>query len=136
MSLWGILFYAPNAFLNNYFNFNCTECLGCADTTIFSIHTLSAFISNTKKIQSEKRIGPHNIDILSIIIGTLLGDGHAEKRANGTRISFYQEGSHKDYLLWLHYLISQKGYCNSTEPKIQTRLGVNDKIRYVIRFKT
>jgi len=104
----------------------------------FSIQTLSAFTSYDKnqKIKAEKRIGPHNIDILSIIFGTLLGDGHAEKRVNGTRISFYQEGSHKAYLLWLHSLISNLGYCNSTEPKLQKRLGVNNQIRYVVRFKT
>jgi hypothetical protein len=53
------------------------------------------------RIRSEKRIGPHNFDILSIIFGSLLGDGHAEKRlkGNGTRISFYQEGSHLTYLI-------------------------------------
>ena len=128
MSLWGRLLNAPNAFLDMYFNLNCSECLGFAARHITNLPPV--------KIRAEKRIGPHNIDILSIIFGTLLGDGHAEKRANGTRIAFYQEGSHKDYLLWLHNLISQLGYCNSTEPQINTRLAVNDKIRHIIRFKT
>ena len=128
MSLWGSLLNAPNAFLDMYFNFNCSECLGYAALHITNLPPV--------KIRAEKRIGPHNIDILSIIFGTLLGDGHAEKRANGTRIAFYQAGSHKDYLLWLHNLISQLGYCNSTEPQINTRLAVNDKIRHIIRFKT
>ena len=128
MSLWGSLLNAPNAFLDMYFNFNCSECLGYVALHITNLPPV--------KIRAEKRIGPHNIDILSIIFGTLLGDGHAEKRANGTRIAFYQEGSHKDYLLWLHNLISQLGYCNSTEPQINTRLAVNDKIRHIIRFKT
>lgn len=128
MSLWGSLLNAPNAFLDMYFNFNCSECLGYAALHITNLPPV--------KIRAEKRIGPHNMDILSIIFGTLLGDGHAEKRANGTRIAFYQEGSHKDYLLWLHNLISQLGYCNSTEPQINTRLAVNDKIRHIIRFKT
>jgi ubiquinol-cytochrome c reductase cytochrome b subunit len=138
MSFWGNLLNAPNAFLKIFINFNCNECLDFADTAIFTIYTFSAFISQNKnkKIKSDKRIGPHNIDILSIIFGTLLGDGQAEKRVNGTRISFYQEGSHKSYLLWLHYLISNLGYCNSTEPKLHQRLGVKNKIRYVIRFKT
>ena len=128
MSLWGSLLNAPNAFLDMYFNFNCSECLGYVALHITNLPPV--------KIRAEKRIGPHNIDILSIIFGTLLGDGHDEKRANGTRIAFYQEGSHKDYLLWLHNLISQLGYCNSTEPQINTRLAVNDKIRHIIRFKT
>jgi hypothetical protein len=53
------------------------------------------------RIRADKRIGPHNIDILSILFGSLLGDGHAERRikGNGTRISFYQEASHVSYLL-------------------------------------
>ncbi len=29
---------------------------------------------------SNQRVGPHNIDILSVIYGSLLGDGHLEKR--------------------------------------------------------
>jgi ubiquinol-cytochrome c reductase cytochrome b subunit len=52
-------------------------------------------------MKSEKRIGPHNLDILSIIYGSLLGDGHAEfrKQGKGTRISFMQEFPHLHYLL-------------------------------------
>ena len=54
-----------------------------------------------KKIRANLRIGPHNKDILSILFGSLLGDAHAEFRlkGNGTRISFYQEGSHVSYLI-------------------------------------
>lgn len=87
-------------------------------------------------MRSHSRIGPHNKDILSIIYGSLLGDGYAEKHGNGTRISFYQEHSHKYYLFWLHNYFSEKGYCNSKLPKIQTRLAENGKIRYITRFKT
>jgi hypothetical protein len=64
----------------------------------------SIFVKNSTKltkIRANRRIGPHNLDILSIIFGSLLGDGHAEKRiqGNGTRITFYQEASHVSYLL-------------------------------------
>lgn len=54
-----------------------------------------------KRITAESRVGPHNLDILSIIYGSLLGDSHAERRfsGNGTRISFVQESSHTEYLL-------------------------------------
>lgn len=88
------------------------------------------------KIRSNKRIGPHNIDILSIIFGSLLGDGYGEKHGNGTRICFNQEGSHKEYLLWLHKLISDLTYSNTIIPKLTKRLGNKGKIRYIIRFKT
>jgi LAGLIDADG DNA endonuclease family len=54
-----------------------------------------------KNLHSNKRIGPHNKDLLSIIFGGLLGDAHADKRIQGygTRISFQQEASHVSYLL-------------------------------------
>ena len=53
------------------------------------------------RIRADKRIGPHNKLVLTIIFGSLLGDGYAERRikGNGTRITFYQEGSHVSYLL-------------------------------------
>jgi len=90
------------------------------------------------RIRADKRIGPHNIDILSILFGSLLGDGHAERRikGNGTRISFYQEASHVSYLLWLHSLLAELGYCNSNKPNVRTRLGNKGIVRKVIRFST
>ena len=90
------------------------------------------------RLRSESRIGPHNKNIISIIFGSLLGDGYAEFRSKGkgTRISFYQEGSHLSYLLSLHKYFADLGYCNPIEPKIQTRLGKKGVIRKIIRFHT
>jgi hypothetical protein len=53
------------------------------------------------RIRGIYRIGPHNQEIISVIFGSLLGDGHAEKISEngGTRISFYQESTHLSYLL-------------------------------------
>lgn len=81
---------------------------------------------------------PLNNEFISIVYGSLLGDASAEKRkgGKGTRITFYQEGSHKDYLLYLHSLIANLGYCNTQIPKITTRLGKKGKIRNIIRFNT
>lgn len=115
MSIWGEIL--PYMYLNSYFDI------------------LNGIILTTK-IRSYKRIGPHNIDILSIIFGSLLGDGYAEKHGNGTRICFYQEGSHKGYLLWLYKLISNLGYVNIEIPKLTQRLGKFGKLRFVIIFKT
>ena len=66
-----------------------------------------------QKIRANLRIGPHNKNIFSILFGSLLGDAHAELRLKGTRITFFQEGSHVSYLIWLHKLISELGYCNT-----------------------
>lgn len=76
------------------------------------------------------------MDILSIVYGTLLGDSHAEyrKQGNGTRLGFYQEATHKEYLLWLHSQVALLGYCNAVVPTIQTRLTLGGKIRNILRF--
>jgi len=98
-------------------------------------------VSKTSKVSRLKgiyRIGPHNKDILSIIFGSLLGDAHAEKRflGTGTRIAFFQEGSHVNYILFLHKMLSDFGYCNPKIPVITTRLGIKGKIRNIARFST
>jgi ubiquinol-cytochrome c reductase cytochrome b subunit len=152
MSLWGL----PELALNVYFllfEFIFIIFIELLSTTNYepfleftTIYTLNSFqnfnhIKNTSKlirIRAEKRIGPHNKDILSIIFGSLLGDGHAERRSkgNGTRITFYQEGNHVSYLLWLHNLVANLSYCSLNIPKIHTRLGHKGNVRKIIRFRT
>ena len=53
------------------------------------------------KINSNKRIGPHNVDIIQVIIGSLLGDGHLEKRNKGigTRLIIEQTNKNVEYLM-------------------------------------
>lgn len=94
--------------------------------------------SKVSRLKGIYRIGPHNKEILSIIFGSLLGDGHAEKRllGSGTRITFFQEGSHIKYILFLHKMFSDLGYCNPKTPSITTRLGVKGKVRKIVRFST
>lgn len=127
MSLWG--------------EFSCPTCINNSNTIFGSFIFITIYLSNNiiaKRLPAISRVGPHNKDILSIIFGSLLGDSHAEWRAigNGTRISFTQEAIHKEYLLWLHSLITNKGYCTPNIPKIQTRIGFGGNLRYVIRFHT
>jgi len=56
---------------------------------------------NLRKLTSKNRIGPHNIDIITMIIGSTLGDTHLEKRKNGigTRIIFEQKSANVEYLM-------------------------------------
>lgn len=59
------------------------------------------FYANT--IRGINRIGPHNIDVISVIVGSLLGDARANKRSGeGVRIHFKQSSRHKEYVLWLY----------------------------------
>jgi ubiquinol-cytochrome c reductase cytochrome b subunit len=59
------------------------------------------FSYKIKKLTSKERIGPHNKDIISMIIGSTLGDTHLEKRKNGigTRIIFEQSSDNVEYLM-------------------------------------
>jgi ubiquinol-cytochrome c reductase cytochrome b subunit len=124
MSLWGEL-NCPKCNENLYIHF-----FG------FNINTLTLIPFNGSKVRSINRIGPHNIDILSILVGSLLGDGYCEKHGNGARICFQQEGSHSQYLLSLHNRVAQLGYCTPIIPKLSTRLALHGKVRKILRFKT
>jgi ubiquinol-cytochrome c reductase cytochrome b subunit len=64
-----------------------------------------------------RRIGPHNYDVLSLIMGSMLGDSNAERHGNGTRIRLQQESSNVEYLMWFHKFLASRGYCSTTKPK-------------------
>jgi hypothetical protein len=101
----------------------------------------SALPFSSTRINPFNRIGPHNINILSIIIGSLLGDGSMEKSLNGSRFVFYQAKVNGEYLIWLHQVISNLGYASKSIPKIYSRKGSvltenPNEIRYYYRFRT
>jgi hypothetical protein len=52
---------------------------------------LNAPSFSSPNVPSIKRIGPHNYEILCILIGSLLGDGYMGKYGNGSRFCFYQK---------------------------------------------
>jgi hypothetical protein len=55
----------------------------------------------SNKLKSSHRIGPHNSDVVSVLIGSILGATHLEKRKNciGTRIIFEQSNQNVEYLM-------------------------------------
>ena len=75
------------------------------------------------KIGAKNRIGPHNFNILSILICTLLADTYAAKDPGhkGTSIRFYYGLVNIEYALFIHSLISNLGYCSPVIPKVQYR---------------
>lgn len=121
MSLWGEFYYAPNDLK-----------LFSIESNIYNCNLILPFCS--PKTKSNLRIGPHNYNVLCIIIGSLLGGASAEKHGNGTRFCFQQEHINSGYLLWFHNYLSELGYCNKTV--IKTRIGKQGKLRYIIRLKT
>jgi hypothetical protein len=90
------------------------------------------------KLNSLKRIGPHNIDILSLIVGSTLGDSHLEKRAGGigTRVIFEQSNKNVEYLMWFHKILSLRGYCNPKKPKLFKRIKKNNEVFFHYRFNS
>lgn len=137
MSFWGELNCPKCSTIilelkNNYY-LNLNMVFQDFNFYVISSGILPFYVSNTRAI---KRIGPHNQNIISIIFGSLLGDGYAEKHGNGTRICFQQEGSHSSYLLWFHQNIANLGYCKQSIPKFSSRLAKNGKLRTVLRFQT
>jgi hypothetical protein len=96
---------------------------------------LSTLPFSSPKTLSTLRIGPHNYEILCILIGSLLGDGTMEKDGNGFRFSFYQKGEHIEYVLWLHQQLLINGYCKENLSNIQSRV-INGKIAYYCRFRS
>jgi len=53
------------------------------------------------KLKSEERIGPHDLDVLSLIVGSLLIDSYLEKREHGLgiRIIFIKCSNNVEYLM-------------------------------------
>lgn len=123
MSLWGSQIMCPKWLISN-------------DITFLSFTLIIPTKKKNQKIRSLKRIGPHNLEILAIFFGSLLGDGYGEKHGNGTRICFQQEEKNYSYLLWFHKLILTHGYCGETLPNLVKRVGKKGKIRYLSRFNT
>lgn len=69
--------------------------------------------------KASKRIGPHNSDVISVLVGSLLGQGKAERlKSGGIRFIIQQPIRHKTYLLWLYKFFNDKGYCTNNLPII------------------
>lgn len=74
------------------------------------------------RVKAANRIGPHHEDVISVIVGSLLGDGYANKRSvEGTRLCYRQSIIHQDYLFWLYEFFYSRGYCSSLKPRMYTR---------------
>lgn len=74
------------------------------------------------KVKAIYRIGPHNEDVTSVVIGSLLGDSYANrKHIDGVRICYRQSEQDKEYLFWLYNFFYSRGYCSNLKPRQYTR---------------
>jgi len=101
----------------------------------FSIFGVNLFHIN-KKIPSTQRIGPHNFEIIQVLIGSLLGDRHLEKRGDGIRAKFEQTSRNVEYLIWFHKKFATLGYCSMNKPKLFKQIKKNNFVYYGYKFNT
>ena len=82
-----------------------------------------------------KRIGPHNHDVISLSVGSLLGGCLFEReKSGGVRFRFKQSEAHKDYIFWLYEFFNKRGYCTNNLPLL---FKEGDKLQYIgYRFDT
>lgn len=84
-------------------------------------YVLPFIVPNTR---ATKRIGPHNEEIMSFLVGCILGDAGAERNMNGgVRFIFKQSAIHKEYLYFLHEFLNRRGYCNNDIPALKEYHG-------------
>jgi ubiquinol-cytochrome c reductase cytochrome b subunit len=89
-----------------------------------------------KKIPSIMRIGPHNFDVIQVLIGSLLGDGHLEKRGERVRAKFEQTSRNVEYLTWFHMFFASRGYCSETVLKLFKQIKKKNFVYHGYKFST
>ena len=70
----------------------------------------------TQNLFSKERIGPHNEDVISVLVGNLLGDGYGEKRKNSTRFQIHMSSRNVEYVFWSFKFFAEKGYSSRKKP--------------------
>ncbi|RYE15492.1 MAG: hypothetical protein EOP34_03045 [Rickettsiales bacterium] len=128
---WGTLDRAPYGYITMLFGDNLS--LKQAEVAAMSVPLKLLSLS---RIPASKRIGPHNIDILSVITGNLLGDGYGEKRVNSTRFHIHMSSRNVEYLMFLHKFYSTRNYALSNKPKLSKMIGKHNKVYYSSKFRT
>ena len=89
---------------------------------------------NKSRTRAIKRIGPHNIDAISIIICGLLGDWWGNKipgaQMNSVRFNLEQSVKNSAYIHHLNILLHEWGYCSNVtgkqEGESQNPFRIND----------
>lgn len=94
------------------------------------------FFSN--KIQSKERIGPHSLDLISLIVGSLLSNTYLDKRkyVSGIRIIFVKCSNNVEYLMWFHSFLAKRGYCSHNKPKLYKLITKGNKVLFIYSFNS
>jgi hypothetical protein len=90
----------------------------------------------TKNLNSSQRIGPHNINIISLIVGSLLTNSYIEKKEYGSRIIFIKDNNNVEYLMLFHSVLFNAGYCSKKKPRLHKFIGKHNKVFFICSFKS
>ena len=94
-------------------------------------------VSKTSLVRSLKTNDvPYNLDVLSLIIGSLLSNSYMEKHGLGFRIVFIKQSRNVEYLMKFHSFFANNGYCSKQKPKMSKLIGKGNKVIFIYRFKT
>ena len=133
--------YITFSYVDTFHNISCYSIIAIYP---YKSSPALAIINNRKhrnfhnRTRAINRIGPHNQDVLSVLVGLLLGDGYANNRSGeGVRFAIKQSKIHKDYLFFLYNFFLIRGYTSNLEPRLYKRTikGI-DKLYLGYEFNT
>jgi LAGLIDADG DNA endonuclease family len=75
------------------------------------------------KVKAKNRIGPHNIDTLSIILGSILGNGNMKKLVEGSMLVV--KVTNKENALWFYKFFYNRGYTSNQQPRQITKTFIS-----------
>lgn len=81
----------------------------------------------------------HSEEIISMLVGNILGDAWGEKRWNSTRFHIHMGSSDNcvEYLRWIHLQYAKHGYCSNTAPTLRPQSPAkNGKVYYSQKIRT
>lgn len=82
------------------------------------------------------KTGGHNEDVISTLVGNLLGDGWGEKRSGSSRFHIHMSTKNMEYASFLHKFFSDRQYCSTNPLKREKQIGKSGKVYYSVRFRT
>lgn len=90
----------------------------------------------TQNLFSKERVGPHNEDVISVLVGNLLCDGYGEKRKNSTRFQIHMSSRNAEYVFWSFKFFAEKGYSFPKKPVVKKQIGKKNSIYFSIKWRT
>lgn len=123
-----------NEKLNYYLIKNSILCRAL-NTLTYNLHSLK---SNNLNSNIYGRLfmsmgSTSRVDIISLIVGSLLGNSYMKKNKsdNSIIISFVKCSNNIEYLMWFHKLLANEGFLKQKKPKLKKIIYKKNKVLYM-----